>query len=143
MFPFLAWAALQLQYSPMPCGGLRKHFTKPFSQPDAPDCMNTTCSICVNDSLSVFGIMFEVSSSCYIQTLKKSPERLSQNITNGKVWQASNQRCARAALPQVREGQKGGREGKAGNKRASWLGRLTDGARGRAGVRSANRSRAF
>ena len=31
----LAW---QLQYSPTDCGNLRKHFTKPFSQTDAPDC---------------------------------------------------------------------------------------------------------
>ena len=33
----LAWAAWQLQYSLMAGGTLRKHFTKPFSQPAAPD----------------------------------------------------------------------------------------------------------
>ena len=37
-FALLAWAAQQLQYSPTSCGTLWKHFTKPFSQPDAPDC---------------------------------------------------------------------------------------------------------
>ena len=37
--PLLAWAAWQLQYSSVACGTLRKHFTKPYSQPDAPDCI--------------------------------------------------------------------------------------------------------
>ena len=32
-FPLLAWAAWQLQFSPMACGTLRKHFTEPFTQP--------------------------------------------------------------------------------------------------------------
>ena len=30
--PLLAWAVCQLQFSPMACGILRKHFTKPFTQ---------------------------------------------------------------------------------------------------------------
>ena len=30
--------AQQLQYSSTSCGTLRKHFTKPFLQPDTPDC---------------------------------------------------------------------------------------------------------
>ena len=37
-FPLLVWAAWQLQFSPAACGTLRKHVTKPFSQPAAPDC---------------------------------------------------------------------------------------------------------
>ena len=36
-FPLLAWAARQLQSSPIAIGILRKYFTKPFSQPDAPE----------------------------------------------------------------------------------------------------------
>ena len=36
----LAWSAcqLRLQFSPAACGTLRKHVTKPFPQPAAPDC---------------------------------------------------------------------------------------------------------
>ena len=34
----LAWAAWQLQFSPTACGTLRKHVTKPLTQPAAPDC---------------------------------------------------------------------------------------------------------
>ena len=33
-----AWAAWQLQFSQAACGTLRKHVTKPFPQPAAPDC---------------------------------------------------------------------------------------------------------
>ena len=36
--PLLAWAAWQLQFSPAACGTSRKHVTKPFPQPAAPDC---------------------------------------------------------------------------------------------------------
>ena len=35
------WAAWQLQFSPTACGTLRKHVTKPFPQPAAPDCIMT------------------------------------------------------------------------------------------------------
>ena len=38
IFLLLAWAAWQLQFSPAACGTLRKHVTKPFPQPAAPDC---------------------------------------------------------------------------------------------------------
>ena len=38
-FPLLTWAAQQLQYIPTASGTLIKHFTKPFSQPDTPDCI--------------------------------------------------------------------------------------------------------
>ena len=37
-FSLLAWAAWQLQFSPAACGTLRKHVTKLFPQPAAPDC---------------------------------------------------------------------------------------------------------
>ena len=37
-FPLLAWAVWQLQYNPIACGTLRKHFTKPFLQVAAPEC---------------------------------------------------------------------------------------------------------
>ena len=37
-FPFLAWAAWQLQYITTACGTLRKHFTKPFLQVASPEC---------------------------------------------------------------------------------------------------------
>ena len=40
--PMLALAAQQLRYSPTACGIMRKHFTKPFSQPDALDCKSYT-----------------------------------------------------------------------------------------------------
>ena len=35
------WAAWQLQFSPAACGTLRKHVTKPFPRPAAPDCIIT------------------------------------------------------------------------------------------------------
>ena len=37
-FPLLALSAWPLQFSPTACGTLRKHVTKPFQQPAAPDC---------------------------------------------------------------------------------------------------------
>ena len=41
MFPLLAWAARQSEYSSTACGTLGTHFTKPFSQAAAPDCRVT------------------------------------------------------------------------------------------------------
>ena len=35
----LAWAAWQLQFTPSACGTLRRHVTKHFPQPPAPDCI--------------------------------------------------------------------------------------------------------
>ena len=49
----LAWAAWQLQFSPVACGTLRKHVTKPFPQPAAPPC--TYDDFSVEDSVSADG----------------------------------------------------------------------------------------
>ena len=45
----LAWAAWQLQFSPTACGTLRKHVTKPFTQPAAQDCIKFHPSSAVTD----------------------------------------------------------------------------------------------
>ena len=43
--PCSAWAAWQLQFIPTACGTLRKHLTKPSTQPAAPDCTQRDVSL--------------------------------------------------------------------------------------------------
>ena len=68
----LAWAAWQLQFSPAACGTLRKHVTKPFPQPTAPDCI----LLLFRDSLN--NVRFHVSKRVADQPFQTSPDQLEQ-----------------------------------------------------------------